>query len=238
MINNKKFLSFLNNLLICLFLSSFLLVSCQNKDNYDECTSEPKTVLEEENVKLINLKKQDFIESGMLRKGEAIGFTFEAEAGDKIDFKTENDLCIWIYTPDNKIIQNTDLPITGRYTVQISIPKGTQKFEINLSLGNGQKFEWNKSDFPKYACGDSKPTDSNSYPVDFYPVKIPYDSYYLKIAKNEFCQDAFVKKDKKTSEPIIQVASFTDENKALDFAEFISDRIPTVTIGEPTTIYE
>ncbi|BAQ62262.1 hypothetical protein GM3708_2668 [Geminocystis sp. NIES-3708] len=243
----------LNLIFIFLFITA-----CQykNKSNFqtannDNCSPKNNVILSANKVKLLNLEGEYIKESGQLNQGEVMGFSFNAKAGDIFKYKTDQDLCIHIYTQKNDLVKDVELPMDGLYTLQIYLPKGSQLFEINFSLNEDEKlakkknendtisnYQWDLADYPQSTCGDEKPSDSSMYPVNFYPVNIPYNENYFNIVRESYCQDSYKKKDKITGEKIIQVASFLSEDKALSFAQFISEKIPTISVGEPTKIYQ
>lgn len=94
------------------------------------------------------------------------------------------------------------------------------------------------SDFPKASCGDPLPSDSNEYPINFYPVFIPYSDANLGKASSHFCQDSLKKRRKDTGELVVQVSSFTSKEKAIYFAVFIRSEFENSMVGEPTVIEE
>ncbi|MFM5889552.1 MAG: IMS domain-containing protein, partial [Dolichospermum sp.] len=47
----------------------------------------------------------------------------------------DQTLCIWIYSPDNEVISGGTLPKSGNYIIQVSAPKGSTTFDLNMSLG-------------------------------------------------------------------------------------------------------
>ncbi|BAQ64818.1 hypothetical protein [Geminocystis sp. NIES-3709] len=238
-----------------LVIVTFLLISsCQNNNNSDnetnnlnDCLSQNKVELTEDKVKSLDFNDGTIKQSGMIKQGEKIGFSFTASAGDKLEYKTEdNNICIDIYAPNNQLVNDINLPLDGRYLIEVYLPQGSQSFQIsfslnqdnNLSDNNEDNYRWNLTDFPKSSCGDEKPSDSSLYPLDFYPVNIPYNPEYLDIAINNFCQDSYQKRDKLSGDKIIQVASFLSKDQALSFAQFISEKIPNAYVGEPTKVYQ
>ncbi|MFM6253757.1 MAG: hypothetical protein ACKPEQ_32220, partial [Dolichospermum sp.] len=64
-----------------------------------------------------------------------IGYKFAGESGQKFTYQTDQTLCIWIYSPDNEIISGGTLPKSGNYIIQVSAPKGSTTFDLNMSLG-------------------------------------------------------------------------------------------------------
>ncbi|AFY83812.1 hypothetical protein [Oscillatoria acuminata] len=208
------------------------------------CPTNPP-LLEANQVKSISLSSTPVQESGQIRANQSLGYSFEAEANRQLFFNTQDNLCIWIYAPDNQIVTNTTLPKTGKYTMQISTPQGFTTFEIQLSLDAiaveppssppRQNYQFSWANFPQYSCGDSLPTDPNAFPVDFYPVFIPQSEANLAKAKSKLCQDSFNKTSKDTGELVIQVASFTTVEKAISFKNFITSEFPGARLGEKTT---
>jgi hypothetical protein len=206
----------------------------------------------------------------MVSNNKSVGYTFEAKAGQKLKYQTDTDICIWVYTPDNQVVSSKDLPQTGRYTIQVSAPKGSKTFELNMSLETAtaeisrsstaapasQSTEtssaststnavsstalpqFSKSDYPQSVCGDPIPTSPNVYPVNFYPVNIPYSEENLAKVHAYFCRDAFPKLSKDTGDKVIQVVSFTSLDKARAFANLVKLEIRGATVGSPTTVYK
>ena len=124
----------------CLILLIFWVgTACSPNNNATEttsngCPTQPKGVLDPSNVKSIPLSTQAVKESGMVSTNKSVGYTFEAKAGQKLKYQTDTDICIWLYTPDNQLLSSKDLPQTGRYTIQVSAPKGSKTFELDMSL--------------------------------------------------------------------------------------------------------
>jgi hypothetical protein len=100
----------------------------------DPCSDNLETYLDPKNVTKINLSDQPIVESGQIRKGQAIAYEFNAEAGQKLNYLTEDNICIVVYAPNNEIINNKDLDKTGKYILQISVPQGMTNFEVKMSL--------------------------------------------------------------------------------------------------------
>jgi hypothetical protein len=101
-----------------------------------ECPKQPKTILASNNVKTIDFRTQSITQSGMVNSNKSLGYTFEARSGQKLGYSTNQDICLWIYTPDNQILSTPNLPTDGKYTIQISALKGSTTFDLTLSLDN------------------------------------------------------------------------------------------------------
>lgn len=100
------------------------------------CPEKPSSTLDSKDVKPISLTTSGITkESGQLRAGKSLGYTFEAQSGQKLSYQTKDDICLWIFTQDLTLLSNTDLPKTGKYTIQVAAPKGSTTFDLDMSLG-------------------------------------------------------------------------------------------------------
>ncbi|BAQ62263.1 hypothetical protein GM3708_2669 [Geminocystis sp. NIES-3708] len=135
-------------LLICIFL---LITACNKQENItsgnnsnntnnstqvaeiDPNTGCLKTPGELSSAEEINLQ-ETVAKSGQLTAGKYIGYTFEGKKGQKLNYTTPNDICLWIFQPDTKLLEGVELPIDGKYTIQISLLKGSSTFDLEMSL--------------------------------------------------------------------------------------------------------
>jgi hypothetical protein len=244
------------------FLMLFLISGCDyisqftsnlNPTPLEDCNQTADILLASENIEPLNFNNEEITKSGIARQKQAIGYIFQGESGQKLNYQTDDNICILIYTPDNQILTSKELPKTGQYIIQLHAVKGSQTFEIKLRLESKEQpiavtpsppprttktYQFSFSNFPKNTCGDQKPNDPNAYPIKFYPVNIPYSESNLSQAKSLFCRDSFQKRHPTTREKIIQMSSFLEQEKAQAFADFVSQKISGASVGEPTTIYE
>lgn len=102
------------------------------------CPEEPKTTLSKNNVDEISLSEQTVSKSGKASADKSVGYAFKAESGQKLSYRTGDDICIWIYTPDNELLNSGDITQSGTYTVQVSAPKGSTTFNLEMSLDTPQ----------------------------------------------------------------------------------------------------
>lgn len=98
------------------------------------CPEKPTSALNTKNVKEVTLSNQIVRESGQVSANKSIAYIFEGRAGQEFKRKTLDDICIWLYTPDNQIIHTEVLPNTGKYIVQITAPQGATSFNLEMSL--------------------------------------------------------------------------------------------------------
>ncbi len=207
-------------------------VSLPDKPSSQKCSQQDQGLLSSVDVEPISLSAKTVSISGIINSNNSKGYSFEGKSGYELKYSTEDDICLWIYTPENELLETTVLPKTGKYVVQVSVPQGSKSFDIDMSLS----FHFNKTEFPKPECGDPKPTDPNAYPVKFYPVNTPYSSANLVKARSSFCEDAFQKRDKNTGDKMIQIVSFIDKEKAISFARFVATEIEGAYVGSPTIL--
>lgn len=120
-------------------LSFYFLAACSqnqpvNQVITSQCPTQPTAVLETNNVKPISLGSQAMKETGMVTTNKSLGYTFTAKSGEKLVYKTNQDICIWVYTPDNQLINSPILPLDGKYTVQVAAMGGSTTFDLGLEL--------------------------------------------------------------------------------------------------------
>jgi len=140
---------------ISLFLSLFLLLitACNKQENVTTgnniqnnnnspataeidpdtgCKKIPGNLTDAEEINLEEIVKK----SGQLTAGKYRGYTFEGTKGQKFNYSTPNNICLWIVQPNTQLLDGVELPIDGKYTVQITIPQGSSTFELEMSLNN------------------------------------------------------------------------------------------------------
>jgi serine/threonine-protein kinase len=90
--------------------------------------------------------------------------------------------------------------------------------------------------YPQNSCGDPLPTNTNDFPVDFYPVFVSNSPNTLTTVNTNFCRDALVITRKDIEIQSIQVASFTTQQRAAQFAQFMTQKVGSGEVGNPTRI--
>lgn len=133
-------------LLYFLVITSFGFPACSTESNPlnttkggvpGECPEKPELVLSGKNVQQVALNSQMSKESGIVSQTKSIGYAFDAQKGQKLTYKTDENVCVWVYTPENELLNNAVLPKGGKYTIQISAPKGSTTFELAMGLDVG-----------------------------------------------------------------------------------------------------
>jgi len=102
------------------------------------CPDKPVESLSPSDVKNVTLNATAVKESGSISAGKMKGFTFKAKKGQQIEYKTADNLCIWVFSQDNKLITGKTLSSDGNYTLQITVPQGTTTFDLEISLDANQ----------------------------------------------------------------------------------------------------
>ncbi|MBD2456684.1 ARC6/PARC6 family protein [Nostoc sp. FACHB-87] len=132
---------------LILYLSLFTIYGCNalrgssslvSPASNSNCPEKPTVALREKDVEQISLNEQVLTKSGQASVTKAIGYKFLANSGDKLNYQTNETLCIWVYSPDNELISGATLPKTGQYIIQVSASQGAKTFNLNMSLGELQ----------------------------------------------------------------------------------------------------
>jgi len=123
-----------------------------------------------------------------------------------------------------KIYRNWGIGIFGLFCLGSIIgglsntPEQTQ-----LSSPSSMLSANSKHSFPQNSCGNR----SNNPDEIWYPVFV--DGGNLDSIRSKLCRDAFSTFRRKTGKPTVQVASFTNYNRALEFAKAVGGEV-----GSPT----
>jgi hypothetical protein len=107
----------------------------QQQDGSQKCPVKSGK-LNPSDVKRISLDSNPTLISGLLTADKALGYSFEGKKKQKLIHSTEDEFCMWVYTPNNQLLEGSKLPIDGEYIVQISIPSGAKTFEFSMRLNN------------------------------------------------------------------------------------------------------
>lgn len=100
------------------------------------CSAKPGSVLSSKNVKQVSLEQGRITETGQLNPGEDKGYTFKAEKGAKLGFRTQDAICVWVFAPNNDLINKDEIPSDGIYTMQVAALKENTNFTLEIGFGN------------------------------------------------------------------------------------------------------
>ena len=116
----------------------FGLCSCQSPSDIsqEKCPNIPSGSLT--NPEAINIDGKTFQKTGTISSDNDMGFVFQGKQGQKLSYSSnDNDkLCVWVYTPDNKIFSGVELPVNGTYAIHLASLEKTTTFEIEMKLSN------------------------------------------------------------------------------------------------------
>jgi hypothetical protein len=110
--------------------------STSTSDTANGCPDQPQGSLEEKSVKKITLSNSSLTESGQVGAGKQKAFLFEAKKGQKLSYRTKDDICIWVYSPDNTVLNGDEFKVDGKHTMQVAALKGSTSFTLEMSLGS------------------------------------------------------------------------------------------------------
>lgn len=206
----------------------------QTSTKPQKCPRRSRTPLKSENVEDIKLDDTTLTKSGKIASGEMIGYQFHAERGQKLNYNADQEVCIWIYSPEQTLIEEAKLPYSGDYIIQISTINSSTNFEIDMTLSPIPPPSYSLDNFPKSSCGDILIETATSYPVHSYPTDIAYSTSNLQKVREMYCEDAFIKLVE--GNRVIQVASFEREVNAQAFSEFISQTFQSAQVGKERII--
>lgn len=99
----------------------------------NECPEKPGE-LEKSKVEEIDIDEKEVSKTEQIKAGEYKGYSFRGKANQLLSYNTEDDICLWIYTPANQLFAETELSETGKYTIQVSVLKGSKTFDLSMSL--------------------------------------------------------------------------------------------------------
>jgi len=231
--------------IIIFLLTSLSIISCDSQSKTQsvnlpteqtqpmnkpkKCPKQPQIPLRSQDVIPLEFDTQTIARSRTVKNSEMIGYQFTAETGQTLNYGTKNELCIWVYSPNQELVKQGELTESGDYIMQISTVNSSETFKLELTLTAPPKPRYVMSDFPKPSCGDGLPNNLESFPITFYPTDISYNQSNLNQVRNTFCKDAFIKRVKGRRK--IQVASFDTPEKAREFSQFLNTTFDSAEVG-------
>ena len=148
-----------------------------------ECPEQPEVVLNSQSVQAIALENKQATLSGIARKNKSLGYTFDAKSGQKLSYQTDDNICVWIYTPNNQLLNSKNLPVDGKYTIQVSAPKGSATFELAVGLDISQTSSSLKQNISRY---NSKQSQQLQHRQKRPPADDFVRQYYIDIINRNY----------------------------------------------------
>jgi ARC6-like, IMS domain len=118
---------------------NFMILSCSKEtttsQRSSDCGSQPPkgAILDGKNVQAVNFDEDSIVKSGNVSLDKLVGYRFNGHKGQKLSYKVNNDVCVWVYTPDNDLLTGTELPKNGEYIIQVSALKQPTTFNLEVT---------------------------------------------------------------------------------------------------------
>jgi len=112
------------------------LNSTNSNSKVNVCPKQPIGTLSQADVKVIALTSAEITETGQIRAGQNLGYAFDAKAKQKLNFNTKENLCLYVYTPSNQLLNGSELAENGRHTIQVAVASGATTFNLAMKLTN------------------------------------------------------------------------------------------------------
>jgi len=134
------------------------------------CPKQPIGILNQTNVKAIALTSTEINQTGQIQVGQSLGYVFDAKANQKLNFNTKENLCLYVYTPSNQLLNGSELPETGRYTIQVAVPSGMTTFNLAMKLISNDVVAKNTVPKDTKLLANPQPTPQTIQPQVAQPV--------------------------------------------------------------------
>ncbi len=133
----KKQLILLSLLLVsgCNFQQASQSVS-KSSEAAKSCPEKPEGGhLDPKDVRNITLSSSTVKESRLVSADKYVGYSFQGKAGQRISYRTSDNICVSVYNQKNDVLKDVYLDTDGQYILQVSVPKGSTSFTLEMSLG-------------------------------------------------------------------------------------------------------
>ena len=147
--------------------------SSQEKIEAITCPEQPTQFLDAADSDKISFENSSIQISGTAKPRQYISYQFSGESNQQLSYSTDDNICIWIYTEDHKILHGKSLPKNGDYIIQISTNQGSRTFEVDLSLDEKEKITFHQeSDLSNTSNNLPDLDDTSASPIKKTPQKI------------------------------------------------------------------
>jgi hypothetical protein len=133
----------------------------------DSCSDQPKQPLSPQSVDFVVLADKEEVVSGMVNRDKQMGYIFDAKSGQTLEYQTSDKVCIWIYTPDNKVLGNGRIPRDGKYVVQVSAHQGSTTFNLKMKLVS-EPAQASRSTVPTSQSTRAEQSDPEKFIQEYY----------------------------------------------------------------------
>lgn len=98
------------------------------------CPKRPEMPLQEESINTLEFKEDELAKSGIINQNETIGYRLQGKSEQELKYETNDNICVWVFTPENEVLKQTELPIDGTYIMQVTTPVGSRSFDLTINL--------------------------------------------------------------------------------------------------------
>jgi hypothetical protein len=129
--------------------------------NNDACPSQPTAALEEGSyTEEISIKDGAVSKSGQINIGQQKGYIFTGEPGQELSYRTDDNICIWVYAPDSTLMSSNVLDKKGKYTLQVASLQGATAYELDIGFGELSNTDPSASNTQNSGTSDSGSPDT------------------------------------------------------------------------------
>jgi len=134
----------------------------------ERCPPKPAGLRDAIDIETVALPTNQTIKkSGNIRAGTYLGYSFEAQAGQKLILRTNDDICTWVYSQETQLQNLPNLPASGTYTLLVSTSKKITNFQLEMGLSPRKATTVNpppaiESPAPSIPLPPVPPPDTNS----------------------------------------------------------------------------
>lgn len=130
-----------------------ILPTASSSSSLIECPEKPRTRINKEQLESLSVGEEAIAIANVVNPEEYLGYKFSGRTGKIFNYAITSNVCIWIFSPDTKLLQrrelaigeqgdtplwgelmSIDLPLTGEYVIQVSTPKDLTRFQLEMNL--------------------------------------------------------------------------------------------------------
>jgi hypothetical protein len=176
-----------------------------------ECPEKPKARLSKQEVESVSVGEETIAVSNVISSEENLGYKFYGRTGKNFNYVITSNVCIWIFSPDTKLLQrrelviggqgdipswgevmSIDLPLTGEYVIQVSTPQDLARFQLDMNLLSSrpipQPSVTPSADFPSPPPATSTPNnqETNQQKTVKESPEEAVKNYYLNLNQGQY----------------------------------------------------
>ncbi len=188
-----------------------MLPSSSPASSLIECPEKPTVRLSKEEVESVSVGEEAIAVSNVINSEQNLGYKFYGRTGKNFNYVITSNVCIWIFSPDTKLLQrrelviggqgdipswgevmSIDLPLTGEYVIQVSTPQDLAKFQLEMNLLSTRPIPQSsatpnaESPSPPAATSTPNNQESNQQETAKEPPEEAVKNYYLNLNQGQY----------------------------------------------------